>query len=150
MNEFLRRLWLSKTDLEDFRAQLASRFPRERFLIVHYGDHHPVATRSLLGFSAELEAEDVELPPDSPGFITYFAMQGVNFTPRALPTIDPIDVAYLPALIIYAAGLPLPDSHAERLRLMRDCRGRYYDCADRNEILDFHHRLTDAGLLKAR
>ena len=150
MNEFLRRLWLSKTDLEDFRAQLASRFPRERFLIVHYGDHHPVATRRLLGFGPELEAEDVDLPADSPGFITYFAMQGVNFTPRALPTIDPIDVAYLPALIIYAAGLPLPDSYAERLRLMRECRGRYYDCADRNEILDFHRRLTDAGLLKPR
>ena len=150
MNEFLRRLWLSKTDLEDFRAKLASRFPKERFLIVHYGDHHPVATRRLLGFGPELEAEDVDLPPDSPGFITYFAMQGVNFTPRALPTIDPIDVAYLPALIIYAAGLPLPDSYAERLRLMKDCGGRYYDCADRNEVLDFHRRLTDAGLLKPR
>ena len=150
MNEFLRRLWLSKTDLEDFRAKLASRFPKERFLIVHYGDHHPVATRQLLGFAPQMEAEDVDLPPDSPGFITYFAMQGVNFTPRALPTIDPIDVAYLPALIIYAAGLPLPDSYAERLRLMKDCGGRYYDCADRNEVLDFHRRLTDAGLLKPR
>jgi len=150
MNEFLRRLWLSKTDLEEFRAQLASRFPKERFLIVHYGDHHPVATRQLLGFAPQSEAEDVELPPDSPGFLTYFAMTGVNFTPRALPTIDPIDVAYLPALIIYAAGLPLPDSHAERLRLLRDCHGRYYDCANRNEILDFHRRLTDAGLLTPR
>ena len=150
MNEFLRRLWLSKTDLEGFRAQLATRFPRERFLLVHYGDHHPVATRQLLGFPPQNEAEDVDLPADSPGFITYFAMQGVNFTPRALPTIDPIDVAYLPALILYAAGLPLPDSYAERLRLMKDCRGRYYDCADRNEILDFHRRLTDAGLLKPR
>ena len=150
MNEFLRRLWLSKTDLEDFRAQLAARFPKERFLIAHYGDHHPIATRRLLGFSAELEAEDVELPPDSPGYVTYFAMTGVNFTPRALPLMDPIDVAYLPGLIIYAAGLPLPDSYAERLRLMKDCDGRYYDCADRNEILDFHRRLTDAGLLKLR
>ena len=54
MSEFLRRLWLSKTDLEDLRAQLATRFPGERFLIVHYGDHHPVATRRLLGFAAEL------------------------------------------------------------------------------------------------
>ncbi len=150
MNEFLRRLWLSKTDLEDMRAQLVSRFPRERFLIVHYGDHHPVATRRLLGFAAELESEDVELPPDSPGFITYFAMQGVNFTPRALPVMDPIDVAYLPALILYAAGLPLPDSDTERLRLMKACNGRYYDCPDREEILDFHRRLIEAGLLKPR
>ena len=150
MNEFLRRLWLSKTDLEDMRAQLATRFPTERFLIVHYGDHHPVATRRLLGFPPEMESEDVELPPDSPGFITYFAVQSVNFTPRALPVIDPIDVAYLPALIIYAAGLPLPDPDAERLRLMKDCNGRYHDCANRDEILDFHRRLIEAGLLKPR
>jgi phosphoglycerol transferase MdoB-like AlkP superfamily enzyme len=150
MSEFLRRLWLSKTDLEDLRAQLATRFPKERFLIVHYGDHHPVATRSLLGFAPEVESEDVELAPDSPGFITYFAVQGVNFTPRALPPIDPVDVAYLPALILYAAGLPLPDSSIERLRLMKQCNGRYYDCADREEILDFHRRLIEAGLLKPR
>ncbi len=150
MNEFLRRLWLSKSDLEDFRAQLAARFPKERFLVVHYGDHHPVATRQLLGFPPQNEAEDVELAPNSPGYITYFAITGVNFTPRTLPVMDPIDVAYLPALIIYAAGLPLPDSYTERLRLMKDCNGRYYDCSDRNEILDFHRRLTDAGLLKPR
>ncbi len=150
MNEFLRRLWLSKTDLEDMRAQLATRFPKERFLIVHYGDHHPVATRRLLGFAADLESEDVELAPDSPGFITYFAMQGVNFTPRPLPLIDPVDVAYLPALILYAAGLPLPDSDVERLRLMKQCNGRYYDCEDREEILDFHRRLIEAGMLKPR
>lgn len=150
MHEFLRRLWLSKTDLEDLQAQLAARFPKERFLIVHYGDHHPVATRGLLGFAPELESEDVDLPPDSPGFITYFAMQGVNFTPRPLPTIDPMDVAYLPALILYAAGLPLPDSDVERLRLMKQCEGRYYDCAAREEILDFHRRLIEAGLLKPR
>ncbi len=150
MNEFLRRLWLSKTDLEELRSQLAARFPRERFLIVHYGDHHPVATRGLLGFPPELESEDVELPPDSQGFITYFAIQGVNFTPRPLPQIDPVDVAYLPALILYAAGLPLPDSYIERLRLMKQCNGRYYDCAEREEILDFHRRLIEAGLLKPR
>ena len=92
----------------------------------------------------------MELPPDSPGYITYFAMQGVNFTPRPLPVMDPIDVAYLPALIIYAAGLPLPDSDAERLRLMKQCNGRYYDCPDREDILDFHRRLIAAGLLQPR
>ncbi len=150
MSEFLRRLWLSKTDLEDLRAQLATRFPGERFLIVHYGDHHPVATRRLLGFAAELESEDVELPPDSLGFITYFAMQGVNFMPRSLPVMDPIDVAYLPALIIYAAGLRLPDSDTERLRLMKLCNGRYYDCPNRDEILGFHQRLIEAGMLNPR
>ncbi len=29
---------------------LAKRFPNERFLIVQYGDHQPIATRTLLGF----------------------------------------------------------------------------------------------------
>ena len=150
MNEFLRRRWLSKTDLEDMRAQLGKRFPGQRFLIVHYGDHHPVATRQLLGFAPNIESEDVDLPPDSPGFITYFAMQGVNYTLPPLPVIDPIDVAYLPALIIYAAGLPLPDSDVERLRLMKLCDSRYYDCPAREEILGFHQRLIAAEMRNPR
>jgi hypothetical protein len=150
MSEYLRRLWLAKTDYDDLRAQLRTRFPNERFLIVHYGDHQPTATRKLLGFAEETEAEDVTLTPDSRGFITYFAIDGVNYTPPPLPAMQTTDVAYLPALILYAARLPLPDSYAERLRLMKACGGKYYDCPDRAAILDFHRRLIDAGLLKPR
>ena len=150
MHEYLRRIWLAKTDYEDLLTQLRTRFPTERFLIVHYGDHHPVATRTLLGFPEDAEAEDITQPANSPGYLTYFAVDGVNFRPQTSPAIDPTDVAYLSSLILYSAGLPLPDSYTERLRLMRVCGGKYYDCPDRDQILGFHRRLIDAGLLNPR
>ncbi len=150
LNEFLRRLWLAKVDYDDMKRQLATRFPEEQFLIIHYGDHHPMATRMLLGFPEEAEAEDVILPPDSPGLVTYMAVDGVNYAPPALPQGHTVDVAYLGALLLRSAQLPLPDSYTERLRLMNVCGGKYYDCPLRDEIPGFHRRLIDAGLLKPR
>jgi phosphoglycerol transferase MdoB-like AlkP superfamily enzyme len=149
MHEYLRRVSLAKIDYEHLVKELRRRFPRERFLIVHYGDHHPMATRTLLGYNAETEAEDVALNPDSVGFITYFAVQGVNYRVPDLPKLDPLDVSYLGSLILDLADLPLSDSHRERLRLMALCQGRYYSCSRRAEILRFHRRLIDSGIVAA-
>ena len=69
MHEYLRRLSMAKMDYDEFRAALVQRFPGERFLIVQYGDHQPVATRTMLGFDKSYAAEDMKLAPESPGFI---------------------------------------------------------------------------------
>ena len=150
MNEYLRRLWLAKTDYEEFRTQLQQRFPNERFVILHYGDHHPIATRMLLGFADSLEAEDIVPPPDSIAYQTYFAIDALNFQPAPLPQAEVSDVAYISSILLSAAGLPLPDSHVERLRLLQLCKGRYYDCPDQTAILTFQRRLIDSGVLHPR
>ncbi len=64
MHEYLRRVAIAKLDYDYFLAELRRRFPQQRFLVVHYGDHHPMATRTLLGFKDETEAEDVTLDPE--------------------------------------------------------------------------------------
>ena len=150
MHEYLRRVSLARKDYDWLLDELRRRFPNERFLIVHYGDHHPMSTRMLLGFSEDLEAEDVTLTPDSPGFITYFAVQGINYEPPALPEQETVDVPYLGAIIINSAGLPLSDAMRERKRLLEVCKGRYYGCARKDEILTFHRRLIDSRLMDAR
>jgi hypothetical protein len=150
MHEYLRRLSLAKMDYDYLVTELHRRFPNERFLIVHYGDHHPMATRTLLGFKDETEAEDVTLDPDSIGFLTYYAAQGVNYRIPPLPQYEILDVAYLGTVILDLAGVPLSDSHRERKRIMVACRGRYYSCGNRDEILQFHRRLIDSGVLAAR
>jgi len=150
MHEYLRRLAISKMDLDSLTSELRRRFPSERFLIVHYGDHHPMATRTLLGFHSDTEAEDVALHPDSIGFITYYATRGINYRAPSPPQFETLDVAYLGTVILDLAGLPLSDSHRERKRLMLLCKGRYYDCARREEILAFHRRLIDSGVMAAR
>jgi hypothetical protein len=149
MHEYLRRLSLAKADYDYLLKELRRRFPRERFLIVHYGDHHPMATRTLLGFRSETEAEDVTLDPDSVGFVTYYAVQGVNYAVPPLPAYEMLDVSYLGSVVLDLAKLPLSDSHRERLWLMSLCEGRYYSCSRHGEILRFHRRLIDSGIVAA-
>jgi hypothetical protein len=60
-----------------------------------------------------------------------------------------LDVAYLSTILLEAAGMPLSDSYRERRRLMMLRHGRYHDCPLRDEVLRFHRRLIDSGLLKA-
>ena len=150
MHEYLRRVSMAKTDFDYLTAELQRRFPSERFLIVHYGDHHPMATRTLLGFGNDTEAEDVTLHPDSLGFITYYATHGINYRVPTPPQFDALDVAYLGTVMLDLAGLPLSDSHRERKRLMELCKGRYYSCKEREDILAFHRRLIDSGVMAAR
>jgi hypothetical protein len=149
MHEYLRRISMAGMDFDFLMQELRERFPREQFLVVHYGDHHPMATRTLLGFGTDTEAEDVALSPGSIGFITYYAARGINYDVPALPPVDTLDVPYLGTVILDLARLPLSDSHAERKRLMSLCAGRYYGCSHREEILKFHRRLMDSGLLAA-
>lgn len=149
MSEYLRRLAMARMDYDDMRRQIARRFPGERFLIVQYGDHHPIATRTLLGLDNKLDAEDISLPQESPGFVTYYAVDGINYQPPALPAVETLDVPYLPLVILYAARLPLSDSFQERWRLLNACNGRYYTCQPHDTILAFHRRLIDSGLIDA-
>ncbi len=150
MHEYLRRLSMSKMDYDYFRAELVKRFPKERFLIVHYGDHHPMATRTLLGQSSDLDAEDVQLSPEGIGYITYYAVDGINYKPPPLPPVETLDVPYLGAVILREAGLPLSDAMHERERMMLVCGGAYFNCKRQDLILGFHRRLIDSGLIDAR
>lgn len=150
MHEYLRRLAFAKGDFDWFAAELKRRFPDQRFVIVQYGDHHPMSTRVYLNYTDGTEAEDVVLPPDSIGYQTYYAVNGINYRPALLPRQEVVDVPYLATLVLEAARLPLSDSHRERRRLLEVCKGRYHDCEKREEILDFHRRLIDSDLIQAR
>jgi hypothetical protein len=149
MSEYLRRLAMARMDYDDMRREIARRFPGERFLIVQYGDHHPIATRTLLGLNNKLDAEDISLPLESPGFVTYYAVDGINYQPPALPAVETLDVPYLPLVILNSARLPLSDSFRERQRMLIACNGRYYTCQPHDAILAFHRRLVDSGLIDA-
>ena len=80
--------------------------------------------------------------------LTYYALDVVRYRPPPLASLDALDVPYLGTVILEAAGLPLSDACRERRRLMLLCRGRYHDCPARDEVLRFHRRLLDAGLLR--
>lgn len=150
MHEYLRRVAMAKMDYEHLVAELKRKFPGERFLIVRYGDHHPMSTRMLLGFKEDTEAEDVLADRDSVAFQTFYAVNGVNFKVPELPAYKTLDVPYLGVVLQQSAGLPMSDSWRERQRLLTACAGRYADCADQSRILAFHRRMIDGGLVQAR
>lgn len=150
MHEYLRRLSLAKRDYDFLIAELRRRFPEQRILVVHYGDHHPSASRTLLGYDENADFEGFKVDPNSPAFKTYFAVDGINYRVPALSNHAATDVAYLGTIILKSAGLPLSDAHRERLRLMELCEGRYHSCAQRTQILAFQRRLIDSGIIMAR
>lgn len=150
LHEYLRRVWLAKMDYDAFRAELRRRFPHEPFLIVQYGDHQPIVTRPFLGFDPNTATEDMTMSIESPGYLTYYTIDGINYDPGPLPDVDVLDVPYLGAVLLNAARLPVSEAQTERLRLLSVCKGRYFTCTRRNEILSFHRRLIDSGLMTAR
>jgi hypothetical protein len=90
------------------------------------------------------------MTPESKGFLTYYAAEGINYALSPLPEFDVLDVPYLGTLMLKLAGLPLSDAQKARIRLMERCGGRYYTCPNTGDVLAFHRRLIDSGLLVAR
>jgi len=145
VSEWLRRVAMVNEDYDYLKEEVSKRFPGEPFLFIHYGDHQPTVTRPYVTFNDHKSGS----PTDPSAYTTYFAIEGMNYTPPELPEFDDIDVAYLGLMIMKAAGIPLTDVYRERERLMHLCKGRYYDCSFRDEILGFHRRLIDSGLVTA-
>jgi Sulfatase len=150
LSEYLRRVVIASKDYSWLKSELKSRFPNESFVIVNYGDHQPSATRMLLGQKDEIEVEDIKLAADGPGFLTYYSVETQNW--KAPPMFDQqvMDVPYLGLALLEAARLPLSPAYQERKRLMQQCEGRYYSCADNKAILGFHRRLIDSNILESR
>jgi len=149
-HEYLRRLAMARADYAFLRSELARRFPDHQFLIAHYGDHHPSVTRKLLGFTEDATYEDVMRSGNAAALTTYYAVDAVHYRPPLLPDLETLDVAYLGTIMLEAARVPLSDTYRERKRLMRLCDGLYHGCSERNEVLRFHRRLIDSGLVDAR
>lgn len=147
MHEYLRRLAMAHMDYRFLRAELSRRFPDQQFLIVHYGDHHPTATRTLLGFGEGASIEDVMRGNNPAALTTYYAVDAVRYRLPALAALESVDIAFLGTMLLEAARLPFSDAYRERKRLMLLCNGRYHDCTERDEILKFHRRLVDGGLV---
>ena len=90
----------------------------------------------------------MKLPEGYPLYTTYYSVDGVNYTPPPLPNLDSVDIAFAGAIFLDAARLPLPESWRERLRLMQVCAGLAWNCKQRDEMLKFHRRLIESGLMQ--
>ncbi|WP_404615598.1 LTA synthase family protein [Rhodanobacter hydrolyticus] len=106
---------------------------QEPTVLMHFGDHQP----SFSGLIREMQRV---LPSGVEPYkhnLTYYMVKS-NFTGPALPSYPMLDIAYLPSMVLQAAGLP-EDPYFSALRSLRDrCDGRYGDCADKPLLASYY------------
>jgi Sulfatase len=150
IDEYVRRQTMSARDYAEFLDRLKREFPGEAFLLVRYGDHQPEFAANIIdpaldeaGIARRIEARD-------PRYLTtYYAIDAVNFSPADVSSaLDRLDAAYLPLVVLEAAGMPLDPSFAEQKKILQRCRGVFYPCAGGSEARRFNRLLIDAGLIK--
>src|SRR5947208_13873452 len=82
-------------------------------------------------------------------FSTYYAIDALNFTPADLSSaVNSLDAAYLPLVILEAAGVPLDASFAEEQRIFLRCNGLFYVCAGGAAVRRFNRLLLGSCLMK--
>jgi hypothetical protein len=149
VDEYLRRQEMSARDYRAFVARLRNEFPSDPFLIVRFGDHQPLFAKKIvdptlddIGIGRRIDAGDPRY------FTTYYAIDALNFRPADLAlAFDGLDAAYLPLIILEAAGVPLDGSFVEQRRILKECNGLFYLCAGGAKVRRFNRMLINAGLI---
>ena len=132
MSEYLRRLAMARIDYEELRGEIGRRFPGERFLIVHCGDHHPIATRSL-GFNDKLDAEDISLPLEVAGLHHLLRRRGHQLPAASASRCRDAGRALHSACHPQCGGVGI-SFRARQKGTPAACNGRYFTCASRYHI----------------
>ncbi|MFC5741495.1 sulfatase-like hydrolase/transferase [Dyella tabacisoli] len=102
-------------------------------VLLHFGDHQPSFNSLIRDMPRNLSPE---LAPYQ-NYLTYFMLKS-NFAGPALPHYPALDIAYLPSMVLQAAGLPA-DPYFSAATVLRDrCLGVYNDCAVPG-LLDSYH-----------
>jgi phosphoglycerol transferase MdoB-like AlkP superfamily enzyme len=149
LDEYLRRQTLSARNYADFKQRLATDFPGKPFLVVRFGDHQPGMARIIDPSATEEMISQRIMNYDPRYFTTYYALDGINFTPRDITSaLDRLEAPYLPIVVQEAAGLPLDPSFAEQKKILERCHGLFFQCAGGAEVRRFNRLLIDAGLIK--
>lgn len=95
-------------------------------VLVHFGDHQP-------SFDGLIRPLARTLPPalaPERDFLTYYMVKS-NFAGPPLPSYPALDIAYLPSMVLQAAGLPSDAYFAASTQLRNRCDGRFTDCPDK-------------------
>ncbi|BAT59380.1 sulfatase [Variibacter gotjawalensis] len=150
VDEYLRRQQISRNDYADLKDRLKRNFPDEKFLIVRFGDHQPSIASPLMDPSLDETALSRRFAAGDPRFLkTYYAIDTINYKPADLsPALDTLDAAYLPLVVLEAAGVPLDPSFAEQKKILQRCGGVFYRCRNGAEASRFNRLLIDAGMIK--
>jgi len=150
IDEYLRRQTMSARDYRAFLERLKHDFPDQAFIIFRFGDHQPAISPKMLEPNATKREVAIKMQLHDPlYFTTYYAIDTVNFDPVDLSSaLDRLEGPYLPLVIQEAAGVPLDPSFSEQKKILKRCKGEFFDCHGGQEARRLNRLLMNAGLIE--
>ncbi|MBZ9739473.1 MULTISPECIES: sulfatase-like hydrolase/transferase [unclassified Mesorhizobium] len=143
--EYLRRMAIARGDLQAFLERREAEAGERGAVVLEFGDHQSSATKPLVDAIA---GEDALARPDSLAYRTFYTLSTFNHPLRhPMPDTAPLDVAFLSASLLDAAGLPMSPMMADLVRLRDHCSGRFHGCRDRAAVDAHLRKRVDSGLL---
>jgi len=105
-------------------------------LLVHFGDHQPSFEGMIRPMARTLP---LALQPYR-DFLTYYMLKS-NYAGEPLPSFPMMDIAFLPSMVLQAAGLPKDPYFSALHELRTRCNGLYDDCKIPG-LVDSYHAWT--------
>ena len=105
-------------------------------LLVHFGDHQPSFEGMIRPMARTLP---LALQPYR-DYLTYYMLKS-NFAGEPLPSYPMMDIAFLPSMVLQAAGLPKDPYFSALHELRTRCNGLYDDCKIPG-LIDSYHAWT--------
>ncbi|UJJ57020.1 sulfatase-like hydrolase/transferase [Rhodanobacter denitrificans] len=102
-------------------------------VLLHFGDHQPSFNGLIRNLPRRLP---VDLQPYR-DYLTYYMLKS-NFAGPPLPQYPLLDIAFLPSMVLEAAGVPTDAYFAASTELRERCDGRYDDCAVPGLLASYH------------
>ncbi|MDF3215038.1 MULTISPECIES: hypothetical protein [Mesorhizobium] len=144
-NEYLRRMAVARGDFQDFLDKRQADAGERGAVVLEFGDHQSSATKP---FVEAIAGDDALATPGSLAYRTFYTLTTFNHPLRhPMPDLAPLDIGFLSASLLDAAGLPMSPVMADLVRLRDHCGGRFHGCQDRAEVDAHLRRRVDSGLL---
>ncbi|RUW62765.1 sulfatase [Mesorhizobium sp. M7A.F.Ca.US.008.03.1.1] len=144
-NEYLRRMAVARGDFQHFLDKREADAGERGAVVLEFGDHQSSATKP---FVDAIAGDDALATPGSLAYRTFYTLTTFNHPlRRPMPDLAPLDVGFLSASLLDAAGLPMSPVIADLVRLRDHCGGRFHGCQDRAEVDAHLRRRVDSGLL---
>lgn len=131
LSNYIARLHDSDTGMKQLEHNFLDR--DNPTLIVQFGDHQPSFSGLIRSIPRGLPA--AALPYRE--YLTYYMIK-TNFMGPELPQYPVLDIAYLPSMVLNAAGLPQNVYFASLEALRARCDGLYEDCQDKSVLHSYY------------
>jgi phosphoglycerol transferase MdoB-like AlkP superfamily enzyme len=102
-------------------------------VLVHFGDHQP----SFGGMIRQLQRTWPQPLQPYRDYLTYYMVKS-NFAGAPLPDYPMMDIAFLPTMVLQAAGVPTDPYFSAENAFRTRCHGLYDDCTTPGLLASYH------------